>query len=415
MALLLYNISIRLYGLGIRVASPFNPKARLFIDGRRKLFEGLSSALKDNQRPVAWFHTASLGEFEQGKPVIEAFRALYPDHFILVTFFSPSGYEPRKNYEEADHVSYLPLDTPDNARKFIDIVQPDFVGFVKYEFWYHYLKQAHKSGAQLYSISARFTPDQVYFKGHGGLYRKILSWFNHIFVQNTESLDLMKQIGIEATSISGDTRFDRVTATLAKPTPYPLVERFQADSKVMVIGSSWASDMEYLYPIVNRKDIDLKFIIAPHLVDEAHVKALEKGLQVPSVRITEADEQNVKDAKVLIINTIGMLSSIYQYGHLAYIGGAFGSGLHNILEAVTFGLPVLFGNKGLHKFPEATDLMDQGGAFAFNTQEALNEHLDYLNDPKHRELASQACKAFIAAQVGATQKIMNVIEAEYGG
>ena len=415
MALLLYNISIRLYGLGIRVASPFNPKARLFIDGRRKLFEGLSSALKDNQRPVAWFHTASLGEFEQGKPVIEAFRALYPDHFILVTFFSPSGYEPRKNYEEADHVSYLPLDTPDNARKFIDIVQPDFVGFIKYEFWYHYLKQAHKSGAQLYSISARFTPDQVYFKGHGGLYRKILSWFNHIFVQNTESLDLMKQIGIEATSISGDTRFDRVTATLAKPTPYPLVERFQADSKVMVIGSSWASDMEYLYPIVNRKDVDMKFIIAPHLVDETHVKALEKGLKVPSVRITEADEQNVKDAKVLIINTIGMLSSIYQYGHLAYIGGAFGSGLHNILEAVTFGLPVLFGNKGLHKFPEATDLMDQGGAFAFNTQEALDEHLDYLNDPKHRELASQACKAFIAAKVGATQKIMNVIEAEYGG
>jgi len=412
----LYNFLIAIYGLLIRVVSLFNAKAKLFISGRKGTFEVLKGCFETNERPVAWFHVASLGEFEQAKPVIEAFREGYPDHFIYITFFSPSGYEQKKNYEGADLITYLPLDRPANAHKFMEVVQPAIVVFVKYEFWYNYLNETQKLKVPIYSISALFTPNHIFFKAHGGLHRQMLGFFAHIFVQNEPSKILLEGINIGHVSISGDTRFDRVVDTLKNPEKYPLIEAFKGSAELMIIGSSWPIDMELLYAIVNENRGDLKFVIAPHEVNEASVSRLEQGLSCTSVRITDCTVEQAIEADVLIINTIGMLSNIYQYGHFAYIGGAFGDGLHNILEAVIFGLPVIFGNRGLEKFPESLELAEAGGAFPIDNAKEMTEIFNQLYaDKDFRANASEACKAYIEANTGATKHIMNYWKANYAG
>ncbi|GAB5523724.1 MAG: glycosyltransferase N-terminal domain-containing protein [Roseivirga sp.] len=416
MARLLYNFLIAAYGTTIRLVSLFNPKAAKFIKGRKGLRSTWQNHFSKNSKPVAWFHTASLGEFEQGRPVIEAFKANYPDHAIFITFFSPSGYEQRQDDPIGDLITYLPLDTPAHARQLLDIVEPSVIFFIKYEFWFHYLNEAAKREIPLYCISALFTPDHIFFKPHGGLHRKMLGFFNHIFVQNPQSVTLLAGIHMKAASVSGDTRFDRVVKTLAAPEKYPLIEAFKSDSPVMVVGSSWPSDMQYLNKVINESNSGIKFIIAPHEVDEQSVATLKKGLKRKLACITLDDAETIREADVLIIDTIGMLSSVYQYGDFAYIGGAFGDGLHNILEAVTFGLPVIFGNKGLEKFPESLELAELGGAFTIASQQDLDEIYAQLSkDKAFRDTASGICQQYIQDSTGATAKIIAYLKDNYEG
>lgn len=416
MGLFLYNISILAYGFLIRVFSLFNPKAAKFIRGRKGLEQHWQSHFKNDSRPVAWFHAASLGEFEQGKPVLEAFKLQHPNYQIFLTFFSPSGYELRKDYAEADLITYLPLDTQANAKQLLDIAKPSVIFFIKYEFWFHYLHQAHKRDIPLYCISALFTPNHIFFKKHGGLHRRMLHFFRQIFVQNQQSLDLLKGINAHKASISGDTRFDRVTHTLASPEQYPVIEAFAKGSLVMVVGSSWPSDMQYLNQVINQAGAGIKFIIAPHEIHEQSITNLQKGLEKKTARFTRDADHTIVGADLLIIDTIGMLSSVYQYGDFAYIGGAFGDGLHNILEAVTFGLPVIFGNKGLEKFPESLELCKLEGAFAISSQAELNAIYERLStDDAFRNKTSSICTQYIKDSTGATDKIIAYLKDNYEG
>jgi 3-deoxy-D-manno-octulosonic-acid transferase len=405
----LYNIGLFLYQQMISLAAPFNEKAKLFVTGRKGLLEKVAQDFRNNDNQIVWFHCASLGEFEQGRPVIEAYKKQFPEHKILLTFFSPSGYELRKNYSGADFIYYLPLDSKSNAQRFLEITKPSMVIFVKYEFWFHYLNEIEKRGIPLFCISALFNPKQRFFKPNGGFFRKILKKFDYFFVQNESSKKLLNDIGIEKVAVAGDTRFDRVLTTASNPKAFPLVKQFTNDRLTVVIGSCWPADMAFLFPIINQSK-NIKFIIAPHNIGESNIRQVEQGLKLPFTRITEANDTSVSTSDVLIINTIGMLSSLYQYGDVAYIGGAFGDGLHNILEAVTFGLPVIFGNNKLEKFPESTALVEKGGAFSFNTQEEINQIFNQLTtDTGFRTKASVVCLKFIKENTGATAKIMQTL------
>ncbi|MBO3698290.1 3-deoxy-D-manno-octulosonic acid transferase [Roseivirga sp. E12] len=409
--LVFYNLGVRCYYFFIKLASLFNNKARLFISGRKNLLSELKNAIGDNHSPITWFHAASLGEFEQGLPVMEAYKAMSPASKILVTFFSPSGFEERKNHPTADFTFYLPIDTPSNAKEFFDIVKPIKVFFIKYEYWFHYLNEAHRRSIPLYSVSALFTPSHIFFKSHGAFHRRMLGFFDHTFVQNDSSLQLLKSIGIEKASISGDSRFDRVLKTIANPQQYQSIERFKGDDLLMVIGSAWASDMQVLNGFINNSK-GLKLIIAPHLIDEGSVQKIYLGLEKRVHRYSES-EHIPDNTEVLILDTMGMLSSVYQYGEFAYIGGAFGDGLHNILEAVAFGLPVVFGNEGLEKFPESITLQELGGAFSVSTAAESSEILTKLKgDSAFRGNASSICKKFIEDNRGATEHIIGYLKAQ---
>lgn len=382
------------------------------MSGRKHLFKELKQALKSNKHPVVWFHAASLGEFEQGLPVMEAYRTVFPAHKVLVTFFSPSGYEQRQDHPIADFTFYLPLDTRSNAKRFVDLVNPIKVFFIKYEYWFHFLSEVKQRDIPLYSISAMFTPNQIFFKAYGGFNRKILSFFHHTFVQNQSSLELLKSIGIKSASVSGDTRFDRVLNTIAKPIAYPTIEKFKGSAQLMVIGSAWPSDMEVLREFINNSKDGLKLIIAPHLIDQSTVKKIATGLSQKAHCYSQSNDIP-ENTEILILDTMGMLSSIYQYGDFAYIGGAFGDGLHNILEAVAFGLPVVFGNKGLEKFPESNELQELGGAFSVATEQASSEILNKLNeDIQFRAETSEICKRYVQESVGATQHIIDYLKNE---
>ncbi len=404
-----YNLFIFVYSIAAWLISPFNAKAKKFFKGRKGLLEGIKVAFSQNRQPVAWFHCASLGEFEQGKPMMEAYRKHHPDHQILVTFFSPSGYEQRKNTEAADYVFYLPMDTRANASRFLDIVQPVVVFFVKYEFWYHYLNTINNRNIPLYNVSGLFTPRHAFFKPRAHFQRKMLSFFNHFFVQDQQSNDLLRGIGIENVTVSGDTRFDRVLQTISNPDHYEEVIKFKGDSTLVIIGSCWPEDMDVLFDFINTSDSGVKFLVVPHSIEDSNVRNLEKGLTVNSSRWTDERQDKTSD-KVLIINTIGMLSSLYQYGDLAYIGGAFRDGVHNILEAVAFGLPVIFGNKNLDKFPETLELMELGGAFSIADKNEASDILNELvNDVQSREKASEICKRYVKDKTGATDIIIKHI------
>lgn len=408
----IYNLGIRFYILIVRIASLFSKKASLFVSGRKIVFDELTEFSNTNNAPVVWFHAASLGEFEQGLPVMQEYKLRFPEDKILVTFFSPSGYEERKNHPIADLVCYLPIDTRRNANRFIALIKPKKVFFIKYEYWFHYLKAIKSKNIQLYSISALFTLKHIFFKPHGGFHRKMLGFFDHTFVQNKPSLELLRSIGIKEASVSGDTRFDRVLKTIENPNHYPEIQLFKRGEKLCIIGSAWPSDMRILNSFVNNAPDDLKFVIAPHIIEQAHINKIASGIN-KNIHEYSKGKQIPKNTEVLILDTMGMLSSVYQYGDFAYIGGAFGDGLHNILEAVAFGLPVVYGNKGLEKFPESLELQELGGGFIVESEKEVNSILSKLLDNEtFRSETSDICKKFISQNSGATDVIMSYLKGE---
>ena len=403
---LFYSFVILLLRIGIRLASLFNPKARAFVHGRKMLFKQLYDSFNKNITPVVWFHCASLGEFEQGRPIIELLKKEYPNHKILLTFFSPSGYEIRKNYALADFVFYLPWDTASHARKFIGITKPVLAIFVKYEFWLHFAKEIHKKNIPLLSISSIFRPNQIFFQRYGKFFRSILKNFSHFFVQNDESVRLLKSIGIQECTRAGDTRFDRVMTISHQEISLQTIECFKNNVQTWVIGSCWPEDLDVLLPYINESEGKLKFIIAPHEISETVLSDIERGLEVRSVRYSKAAE-NQGDYTVLLIDNIGMLSKLYRFGEFAFVGGAFGKGLHNILEAACYGIPVFFGNKNYEKFQEAKDLMMRGGAFEVADYADFKKKYELLmSRPENYLLACEVTTQYVQENLGATEVIM---------
>lgn len=400
----LYNIGITLYGMLIYLVSFFNPKARLFIKGRKNIFETIAKQIDPSKRRV-WFHFASLGEFEQGRPVLEKLKNDYPELQIVVTFFSPSGYEIRKNYALAEGVFYLPLDTKRNAARLISLLKPEVAIFTKYEFWYHYFKTLHEQHIPLLLISGIFRPEQIFFKWYGNFNRRILSFVTHYFVQNAQSVSLLKGLNINSVSLSGDTRFDRVAENAAAPKQLPLIEKFCAGSKVFIAGSTWPQDEQLIAALFNQYP-DWKFIIAPHETDAAHINQLLK-LIPQAVRYTTLNAQNTGTAQqVLLIDNIGILSSVYQYGIVAYIGGGFGTGIHNTLEAAAFGLPVIFGPE-YHKFQEAKDLLELNAAVSIRSEAELSAAFEKLQKDS---IAGNTAKDYVLAKTGSTKQIINYLQ-----
>ncbi|MFM6948983.1 MAG: 3-deoxy-D-manno-octulosonic acid transferase [Aquirufa sp.] len=407
----LYSFSLFLYRQTLRLVSKFHAKAKLWSDGQDIVWLGLIKHLQNNQKPVFWIHSASLGEFEQGRPIVENIREKYPNHFILLTFFSPSGYEIRKNYPLADFVSYLPLDSKSAATKFLDIVRPDFAVFVKYEFWYFYLTNLKKRNIPTILVSAIFREESVFFKWYGGLHRKMLHCYSQLFLQDISSKELLKKIGIENTVVVGDTRFDRVNQLAPKVESWDLLDKFLNQSEFVVLGSVWEADMQVLIPIINESQWDLKWIIVPHEIHPEELEAWRNQLKSPSIYSKEENQSNISANKVLIVNEIGRLSSLYQGAKFAYIGGGFGAGLHNTLEAAVFGPALFFGNKNYTKFKEACDLRDLGIAFPIENTEELKEKLEALNkNDEGRQLIKKKSIAYIQENIGATDQIMNFIE-----
>ncbi|MBB6611000.1 3-deoxy-D-manno-octulosonic acid transferase [Pontibacter sp. Tf4] len=407
---LLYDIGLKAYNGLLTVAAPFNQKAKLMLQGRDRQFERLQEAFAGNTAPVVWFHCASLGEFEQGRPVIEAFKVEFPEYKVLLTFFSPSGYEVRKNYSGADFIFYLPLDSAANARKFITIVQPKLAVFVKYEFWHYYLQELEQRHIPILSISAIFRPDQVFFKPYGEFNRNMLRRFTHIYTQNKQSLELLQRIGITQTTIAGDTRFDRVLQTAATIKPIPIVDAFTAGQQVFMVGSSWPADIDVLLPLIQKYKSTIKFIIAPHEIHESGIAALMQTICEGAVRFSQADAQTIANYSVLVIDNIGMLSALYSYGTYAYIGGAFGKGLHNTLEAAVFGLPLFFGPK-YGKFQEAVDLVKLDCAFPVNNADELLAAFEKVHTtPGARQTITDTEKQYVQEQAGATTQIMADIQ-----
>ena len=406
---LLYQIAICSYSLIIRIASLFNHKAKLWIKGRENIFNKIKNAI-DSDSKIAWFHAASLGEFEQGRPVIEAFRQKFPEHKILLTFFSPSGYEIRKNYEGADYIFYLPLDTKKNAKKFIKIINPEIAIFIKYEFWFNYLKALHSRSIPTIVISAIFRKEQHFFKWYGGWFRKMLNNITLFFVQNEKSKELLNSIGINNVTVSGDTRFDRVSAIVKTAKTFPLVEKFAGDENIFLAGSTWPQDEDLIYQLASNFEEKMKFIIAPHEIQKERIDSIVKLFSgFKTVRYSEATENNISDANLLIIDGMGFLSGLYQYCHIAYIGGGFGKGIHNILEAATFGKPVIFGPE-YNKFQEAKDLAGLKGAFPVSNATQLREITEkLLSDNQYYNVTSEVCRNYVKNKTGATSIIMKGI------
>ena len=356
---------------------------------------------------MIWFHCASLGEFEQGRPVMEEIRARKPDHKILLTFFSPSGYELRKNYEGADCVTYMPLDTRFNAWRFMRLVKPEMIFFIKYEYWYYFLRTAFKKGIPIYLVSAKFRRDQVFFKWYGAWYRTVLYFFKHIFLQDEGSRKLLRVLRIENVSVTGDTRFDRVFQISQRAVDYPYIKYFKGESKIIVAGSTWEKDEQLLIQYINNSEPGIKFILAPHEITEKKLVQIIEKIDHPVVRFTDSEKMAYPTAKVLIIDTIGHLSAIYRYGKIAYIGGGFGRGIHNILEAATYGLPVVFGPNH-HKFLEAQDLITKKAAFPIANYDELKQIFDRLiTSDELLNKCSSFAKAHIKTKLGATNRIVD--------
>ena len=403
-----YNLVIYMYLFGVAIYSRFNEKVRKMWRGEREAFMILREKVDPNAKYV-WFHAASLGEFEQGRPLMEQLRKDHPEYKILLTFFSPSGYEVRKNYEGADIITYLPLDTITNARRFLRTVRPVMAFFIKYEFWYNYLHILKHRNVPVYSVSSIFREDQVFFKWYGRQYGRVLNCFTHFFVQNEISKDLLAKIGITNASVVGDTRFDRVLQIKEAAKQLPIVESFVKDApQVFVAGSSWPPDEEIFIKYFNQHK-NWKLIIAPHVIGEDHLKQIEKLLEGRKViRYTEATEANVQEAEVLIINCFGLLSSIYHYGQVAYVGGGFGVGIHNLLEAAVWDVPVFFGPNN-QKFQEAQGLKLSGG-FEINSYEEFAAQMErFAADADYMEEQGLKAGHFVKGQSGATQKVLTSV------
>jgi 3-deoxy-D-manno-octulosonic-acid transferase len=405
----LYNIGIRAYWCAIVVTSLFKPKAKKWLLGRKNIFKKLE---KEVPKGVIWIHAASLGEFEQGRPLIESIKKKTPNQPILLTFFSPSGYEIRKNYPHADNIFYLPLDTKSNAKRFVSIVEPSLAIFIKYEFWHHYINELHLKNIPIYSISAVFRPNQTFFKPYGNWFRKILHRFEHIFVQNQSSLDLLLKNNIKNASLTGDTRVDRVWDISQKAQQFPIIEAFSTQKPILVAGSTWEPDEVILADFCKKNTpLPFKIIIAPHEINAAHIDSILK--MMPSnlnvIRYSDAKNHDVSEADILVIDNIGMLSSLYHYGKWAYIGGAFGSGLHNTLEPIAFGLPVIFGKK-YQKFEETNWLVEHGGGFTINDLEDFEKVIQQLQEADFYKNAAGKAAQYIEENRGATEKILFSID-----
>lgn len=405
--IIIYNVLVHTYHLLIKASSLFNQKARLWLAGRRGVLDQMSAAIR-HDKPLVWFHCASLGEFEQGRPVIEAYRSKFPDMRILLTFFSPSGYEIRKRYPGADYIFYLPMDTPKNASAFLSIAKPQLAVFVKYEYWFNYIRILKRQEIPLVFISAIFRPEQRFFKWYGRWQRRMLGTADHFFVQDETSAALLKNAGIRHVTVSGDTRFDRVSGILNEKKTFPDVSTFTGDSRVLVAGSTWPQDEELIIELINLNSSGLKVIIAPHEVHPDRINALMKKLPEDAARFTNVKNMS-STANVLVIDTIGMLSHLYRFATIAFIGGGFGVGIHNILEAAAFGKPVIFG-PNFQKFREAVDLVNQGGAFSVDSKERfLNLSNRLLSNTKLLEKASVISSAYVQNNKGATDMIISYL------
>ena len=401
----LYNIGIQLYGFAIKIAALKNHKAKLWIEGRKDTFTYLEQQLSTSDALI-WIHAPSLGEFEQARPLIERLKQDFSQYKILLTFYSPSGYEIRKDYPLADYICYLPLDTPKNAQRFVELVKPSFTFFVKYDFWANYLKELQVGNYKHYVISAIFRGNQYFFKKKGKWMLEILSKVDYYFVQNQDSKYMLLTRNITQVSNTGDTRFDRVLDITKSRKELPILDNFKGDSPLFIGGSTWAKGEEMLVEFIKHYDSRFKYVIAPHEIREAQISKLEAQLKLEVLRYSKANAQNVKSAQVLIIDNIGLLSSLYAYADIAYIGGGFGKGIHNTLEAATFGMPIFIGPKN-EKFQEAQDLKDLGVAIEIKSAQGMIAHCDLLltRQSKWDELKEKSAN-YVQNKAGATPKII---------
>ena len=415
--LFIYNLITLFTSQILKLLALFSPKMKLFVGGRKTVFQSIKEKIHPNDK-VFWFHAASLGEYEQGLPVIEKIKAQFPHHKIVITFFSPSGYEVRKNNAVADVTVYLPLDSKTNAQQFLDLVHPEKVFFIKYEFWPNYLNELKKREISTYLISGIFREKQVFFKWYGGFYRKALKAFDYFFVQNEKSKTLLQAIGFTNVKVSGDTRFDRVVAILEKDNSLNFIEHFKNKQPTIVIGSSWPKDEELLVKFINQSADNVKFIIAPHNIKSEQIQNLQQSISKPTILFSEYSSCNVEtrliaslqDYNVFIIDTIGILTKIYSYADIAYVGGGFGNpGVHNILEPATFGIPIVIGFNYSH-FAEATALVGLEGCVSVKNQSELNEAFNLLlQNEDERYEKGHICSTFVQMNKGATASILKHI------
>ncbi len=406
--MILYNIGIYLYYIALYLLFPFSRKPRQMVKGSWVVARILHQQMEKG-KPYIWFHAASLGEFEQGRPLIERIKARHPQYKILLTFFSPSGYEVRKHYKGADVVCYLPMDTPLNAKRFIHHVQPKMVFFIKYEFWKNYLDELHRLNIPVYSVSSIFRRKQVFFKWYGGIYRNVLKDFTHLFVQNEISKKYLSKLQVNNVTVVGDTRFDRVLEIRDAARDLPVIERFRKSGKYcLVAGSSWTPDEDIFIEYFNHHP-EMKLIIAPHVINEIHITEIIDKLKRPYMCYSRMKEEKIEQVDCLIIDGFGLLSSIYRYGDIAYIGGGFGKGIHNLLEAAVYGIPVLFGSKH-QKFMEAKGLIDEEGGFCIEGKEDFDKLMDrFLSDKPFLLKSGKNAGNFVQSRSGATEKILQHI------
>lgn len=405
----IYNIITLLATQILKIVALFSPKMKLFVDGRKSVFQTLIDKIQTSDKTI-WFHAASLGEYEQGLPVIEAIKKQFPTHKIVVTFFSPSGYEVRKNNTVADVTVYLPLDTISNAKKFISLVHPEMAFFIKYEYWPNYLNELKKQQIKTYLISGILRENQAFFKWYGGFYRNALKTFDYFFVQNESSKTLLQSIGFNNVKVSGDTRFDRVVSILERDNSLDFIEQFKNNKTTIVIGSSWPKDEALLVNYINQSSDDVKFIIAPHNIKSEQIQELKNAITKKTILFSEKDNVDLSNSNVFIIDTIGILTKIYSYSDIAYVGGGFGNpGVHNILEPATFRVPVVIGPNYSH-FAEATALVNMEGCISIQNQTQLNEAFDLLLQNEDERLEKgHICSTFVQMNKGATQTIMHHI------
>lgn len=409
MMLFLYNLIVRIAGFLLKITALFSLKIKLFVEGRKVVFPILEQKIKPSDKTI-WFHAASLGEYEQGLPVIEKTKEKFPLHKIVVTFFSPSGYEVRKNNTVADVTVYLPLDTKKNAQEFLRLVHPDLVFFIKYEYWLNYLSELKKQNTPTYLISGILRKNQMFFKWYGSFYRKALDTFTYFFVQNENSKKLLLQLDKTNVAVSGDTRFDRVAAILEKDNTLDFIANFKNDTLTIVVGSSWPKDENLLVDFINSNKYNVKFIIAPHNIKEEQIQQLKNSITKKTILFSEKENAALADYDVLIINTIGILTKIYSYADIAYVGGGFGNpGVHNILEPATFGVPIVIGQNYSH-FEEAIALVHLEGCIAVSNKKELDDAFtNLILNPIERQERGHICSTFVQMNKGATNVIMNTI------
>lgn len=405
----LYNLLIHLSTGLVKLLGLFNPKMALFVNGRKEVFDILQQTVSTSDHTI-WFHAASLGEYEQGLPVMEMVKAKFPNHKIVLTFFSPSGYEVRKNNSIADVTVYLPLDTAANAKQFLKLVHPELVFIIKYEYWPNYLKELRKRKTKTYLISGIFRENQVFFKWYGGFYREALKTFEHFFVQNEKSKKLLESLDYHNVTVSGDTRFDRVAGILERDNTLEFVSKFKTDSQLIVVGSSWPKDEEYLLEFINNAPAFAKFIIAPHNIKEEQILAFAERIKVPTILYSKMGTADLSKFKVLIVDTVGLLTKIYSYADIAYVGGGFGNpGIHNILEPATFGIPIVIGPNFSH-FAEAVEIIDLQAAISITNAAELHQTLrKLLDDLELRKTLGNKSSHYVQQNKGATEAILKYL------